>query len=281
MKAAVTLAPSREKARWGVPVLIGATIAAAVGLSLWFQFGNLKHYGGAYLWPSLLANFAASLGAFVLALAWDRRLRAQEAVDEREELAQRSAEEQEEFARRHAEELKAEEDRRQTDARRLLDVVVKELEHDREVVRRLAPTTVEHAGLAYHIRTGAWASSADILGRLLSKSDLVAKTSGLYDQLSELEWRLRYIAERVGVASQLQVPDALKRAVNETDLFVRSIDESFDALLERLRQEAQDPAVDLLGIRREIVLDFIGSSTVVFGAEATGAQTGAQEPGSA
>jgi hypothetical protein len=228
--------------RSSVPALTAIALGGAVAVALWFQFGSLKHYGGAYLWPGLIANFAASLGAFLLALAWDRRVRADE-----------SAKEQEEFTRRRDEEAKAEEERRKTDARRLLQLIVTELKHNRDGVKLLATEGVG-APLLFHIRTGAWAMAAENLGRLLSKSDLVAKTSGLYDQLSELQYRLRFVAERSGVASQLQEWGELSSAIDSTDELAREIDEDFDDVLERLQREAQDPAVDLLGIRHELVL---------------------------
>jgi len=240
------------RVRWGVPGLIVAAFVVALGLSLWFQFGNLKHYGGAYLWPALLANFAASLAAFVLALAWDRRVRADELVTE-----------QEQFTRRRDEEAKAEEERRKTEARRLLELVVAELEHDREAVKLLATEGVG-APLLFHIRTGAWAMSAENLGRLLSKSDLVAKVSGLYDQLGELQYRLRFVAERRGVASQLERRGALSSAIDSTDDLAREIYEDLDHLLQSLRREAQDPAVDLVGIRRELVMQATVGPTASF-----------------
>ncbi|MDX6479634.1 MAG: hypothetical protein QOG85_144 [Gaiellaceae bacterium] len=219
--------------RLGVPTLTVVAVGGAVACALWFQFGSLKHYGGAYLWPALIANFAASLGAFFLALAWDRRVRADEL-----------AREQQEFTRRRNDEAKAEEERRKTEARRLLELIVVELKHDRGAVEVLA----EGVGspLLFHIRTGAWAMSAEILGRLLSKSDLVAETSGLYDQLSELQYRLRFIAEHNAQQGGVVSPE-LWSAIESTDELTREIEKEFDDLLERLRQEAQDPAVDLLG----------------------------------
>ena len=48
-------------------------------------------------------------------------------------------------------------------------------------------------------------------------------------------------------------PD-LREIVNSTDLLVRSIDDDFDALLERVKNEADAPSVDLLGIRREVAI---------------------------
>jgi hypothetical protein len=46
----------------------------------------------------------------------------------------------------------------------------------------------------------------------------------------------------------------LREIVNSTDLLVRSIDDDFDALLERVKNEADAPSVDLLVIRRQVAI---------------------------
>jgi hypothetical protein len=231
------------KALWNVRALIVAAFAVAVAVPVWFQIGGLQNYGGPYLWPGLVGNFTASFFAFVLALAWDRRMRADEL-----------AKEEEQFRQRRDEEAEAEEERRKTDARRLLVLVVEELDHDHEAVRELVKLGVKTAPLAFQIRTGTWERSADNLGQLLSKSDLVAKTSGLYDRLSELRWRLRFIAEADRFASQLRGRHGLETAVDATNELVREIDDDFDQVLDLIRQESWDPAVDLLGIRRVVAI---------------------------
>jgi hypothetical protein len=222
--------------------------AVAVGLPLWFEFVLDKRYSGPNLWPGMVGNFTASFAAFLLALAWDRRQRQQER--EQEETARAAELERE---------TENERGRRATDARRLLEIVVVELAHNRKVVRTFATTTVGMAPLADHLRTGAWARSADVLSRILSRPDLIAKASGLYDRLAELQWRLRFVAEASGSAyRQNELPDV----INQTDLLARSIDKDFDEIHELLKRQAESPDVDLLGIRREIAASISATSTV-------------------
>jgi hypothetical protein len=222
--------------------------AAAVGLPLWFEFVLDKRYRGPNLWPGMVGNFTASFAAFVLALAWDRRQRQQER--EHEETAR---------AEQLEREVEEERGRRETYARRLLAIAVDQLTHNREVVRTLRLRTVEHSPLAYHLRTGAWVRSADVLSRILSRPDLIARASGLYDRLGELQWRLRFIAEASGVAYR---QNELRDIIHQTDLLVRSIDDDFDDIRQRSQQEAESPTVDLLGIRREIVASITATSRV-------------------
>lgn len=61
-----------------VRVALVLGLLVAVAFPLWFQFGHLKNYGGASLWPGLIGNFVASFAAFVIALSWDRQQRQQE-----------------------------------------------------------------------------------------------------------------------------------------------------------------------------------------------------------
>jgi hypothetical protein len=228
--------------------LFVAALLAAIGFPLWFELGHPgDHYGGPDLWPGLVGNFTASFFAFVLALAWDREQR-------REEWAQEQSLRADEIDRAATEE----QGRRKTDARRLLEVVVDELRHNRDQIAQFAASSVGNAPFAYHLRLGGWERSADNLGRLLSKSDLVAKTSSLYDRLGELRWRLRFMVE-AGMTGTAAIPTQsakrteLKDVIDSSDLLARSIDQDLGEILKLLVDEAEDPAVDLLGIRREIV----------------------------
>jgi hypothetical protein len=223
-----------------VRVALVLGLLVAVAFPLWFQFGHLKNYGGASLWPGLIGNFVASFAAFVIALSWDRQQRQQERENEAYARAERI---EQETAQERA--------LRETEARRLLDVVVSEMEATRGEIRQLRPISVGDTPPLRLLLTGAWARSAERLARILSRSDLVAEVSGFYDRISELQWRLRLVTEVGGVA--FRQPD-LREIVNSTDLLVRSIDDDFDALLERVKNEADAPSVDLLGIRREVAI---------------------------
>ena len=62
-----------------------AAVVAVVGLAITWAL-----YGGGALWPGLVGNFVASLIAFLLALTWDRRQRAQAQSESRDREAKQA-----------------------------------------------------------------------------------------------------------------------------------------------------------------------------------------------
>ncbi len=220
----------RVKGRFNVYVF---TVAAAVAAIAGMIFVPLK-WGNESLWPGLVGNFVASLIAFALALAWDRRQRA--SADEA--TRQREAEEAQRL-------LKDEQDRRETEVRRRLLVLrpqLKQLEQSVESV-------LEKSSIARYflpdLPTGAWEANAEPLSRLLADHQLVADLSTFHDRVRDLQWRLRFKAEEQRV-TQAQMFETMIEAL------AQEIKSDLPDLHRRVNEQIAHPDVQRLGVTYKI-----------------------------
>jgi hypothetical protein len=132
-------------------VVIATAIAVviAVGSILWAH----DAYSGSLVWPGLVGNFGASLGAFLVALAWDRRARVLE-----EQKAHAEAEDKNQRA------LRDEEDRFRTEARRRLGIIEQELSVIADGVQEAKKVHDASNVILPDLPTGGWQAGAEALG---------------------------------------------------------------------------------------------------------------------
>jgi len=176
-------------------------------------------YGSRDLFPGLVANFGASLGAFMLALAWER---------DRE--------------RRQAESAAAEVDtRRVTEVRRRLAPVRAELEKNAESLIVLAhyfeAQDDEFLIFQPQLLEGGWIANAPRLSELVADYGLISDLATTYGRLEELRRRLRYRTEHLSTAL-----DAMAAAL------VADLDSEIADLIERVREQIDRPDVVTHGL---------------------------------
>jgi hypothetical protein len=202
-------------------------------------------YAGDLIWPGLAANFTATLLAFHVALAWDRREKQRERLDEERdrEVTVRAAEE-------------SENERRKTEARRRFRAIYHELEKNRESIdlvrERLAPDPDNpsrfHILLPQLLR-GSWNASSGALALIIADNDLMASLSTFYGRVEELQWRLRYRLETgryvgsslAGVAPAID--EMTRPLANELAIEVGD-------LLERVGRQVKEPTIRPSGASR-------------------------------
>jgi hypothetical protein len=180
-------------------------------------------YGGPSTWTSLATGFSATVLAFLIALAWDRRQR------ELAELAEAEAERRRDEAARVAEH-----ERRQLEARRRFSAIALELERLQESLRR---TVEEQHGYKYFfpdLPSGSWAASSGPLGMILSNYGLMADLATFYGHVDELRWRLRFKAQ--GDVDEAQVSPIISALASQMSTDVAT-------LLSHVRRQISEPDV--------------------------------------
>jgi hypothetical protein len=156
-----------------VPVIISATGLVIVSIA----------WGGAWTWPSLVTNFAATSLAFLIALAWDRRQRA--AADLKEAEAEQ---------RREAAARRVEEERRETEAKRRFSAIALELDRIQSSLQRTVEEQQRYKYFFPDLPSGSWQAGSGPLGMIISNYGLMADLSTFYGHVAELQWRLRFKA---------------------------------------------------------------------------------------
>jgi hypothetical protein len=129
-------------------------------------------------------DFAGTSLAFLIALAWDRRQRAEAELQEAEAERRR-----EEAARLR------EHERRETEAQRRFSAIALELERLQAGLQR---TVDEQHGYRYFfpdLPSGSWRAGGGPLGMIISDHGLMADLSTFYGHVEELRWRLRFKAQ--------------------------------------------------------------------------------------
>lgn len=212
----------RVLAKIGTTTLVVAFVLALVVAAILV----LRCYGGDSFWPELVAGFAATVLAVVLALEFESRRDA----DALNRLSQDTAE------------------TRKAEARKRLGAVRREMEANQtsigEVADGLAKSSVSGGTtwpiLHPQLLDGAWSASGERLGDLLADYELVSDLSIFYGRVEELRWRLRYrtqarTADLDGMTFALA--DEMRGEVK--------------GLLERVSAEEPTPQVLPLGIVRK------------------------------
>jgi hypothetical protein len=173
--------------RWPFGLLVVVVAVSVVTPILTATF-----YGGPNTWTSLATGFSATVLAFLIALAWDRRQR------ELAELREAEAE------RRRGEEARlAEQERRETEARRRFSAIGLELERLQESLRRTVDEQHAYKYFFPDLPSGSWTAGSGALGMIISNYGLMADLATFYGHVDELRWRLRFKAQ--GDVDQAQV----------------------------------------------------------------------------
>jgi len=222
-----SLAPTRP-----ITYLLAALLGAAVLTAVVIYF-----YGLESLLPGLVGGFVASLGAFMLALSWERERELREGEGERER-------ELEQFTRREA----ALNERRRTELQRRLSTVRVELEKNFESLQSLKGLAVDPGApgfVALHpqLLDGAWTANASQLSELVEEYELIADLATTYDRIEELQWRLRYRTEH-----HTKELDAM------TAPLVTELREEVRNLLIRVGEQIEEPAVRSDAVQRHLEL---------------------------
>jgi len=180
--------------RWPLGLLLVVVAVSIVTPAL-----TALYYSGHETWVAMATGFSATVLAFLIALAWDRRQRA--LLELREAEAERR---REEVARL------AELERRETEAQRRFSAIALELERIQSSLQRTAD---EQQGYKYFfpdLPSGSWAAGSGPLGMIISSYGLMADLSTFYGHVAELQWRLRFKAQPgVDEAAVSPIIDAL------------------------------------------------------------------------
>jgi hypothetical protein len=180
--------------RWPLGLLLITVVVSVVTPVL-----SASWYGGSATWPSMITNFAATSIAFMIALAWDRRQRAQM------ELVEAEAEQ-----RRAAADLRLEQERRETEATRRFSAIVLELERLQRSLQRTVEEQQRYKYFFPDLPAGSWRAGGGPLGMIISNYGLMADLSTFYGHVAELQWRLRFKAQAgVDEAAVNPIIDAL------------------------------------------------------------------------
>lgn len=198
-------------------------LAVGVGVSLFTVASAwvVDRYGGASYWPSLIAQFAATLLAVVLALEFEARRERRALLRGELELN----------------------DIRSTEARKRLLSLATELEKNdvsiKEIIRALQDPLPAPTFKLIHpqLLAGTWAASGERLGDLLSEYELVARVSTFYGRLEELRWRIRHRTE------------ARDEVLNSMTLaLAKEMQQEVTTLIRDVRAQEQNPSVRRLGV---------------------------------
>lgn len=182
----------------------------------------VQHYGGEEFAVQLASGFLAALGAFVLALAWERDREAKKAV---------------ESAKRVTEEQVVEVSRR---LRTVRDELSADLKSFHDVEQTLGPHVAVHPQLLDR----AWTASAPALAELVADYELTADIARTYGRIEELRWRLR-------TRTQLALTGGLE---GMTSLLVAELIPETEKLLERIDAEIAEPSVRFGGIVQRLTI---------------------------
>jgi hypothetical protein len=228
-------------------LVVGALLAALV-----FVVAVLLVYGGGPFWPSLIANFAASLLAFMLALAW-------ESERERNRIA------------RDASELDGQ---RKTEVRRRFESVRKELRANLVSVKSLEgnlATDSSHITLLHpQLLEGAWNANAPRLSELVADHELIGDLAIAYGRIEELRWRLRH---------RTQSRDPQLDRITET--LVSELRIEIEDLTERVAAQIALPHVQPIDglLRRRFYAALVGTTATIEPEAIRGGDPERNEPG--
>jgi len=226
---------TKKRRRW---VAVVASVLFFVALTAVV----LHLYKGSLYWPALVTEFGASLGAFMLALEWERHrdLRALE--------------------RAQKERIEA----RQTEAQKRLHALKKELERNKTSLQHLAggldsPHASKSIFMLLHpeLLDASWAASSARLGDLLADYELVATLAAFYGRLEELRWRIRYRTRaRDTHLDGMTLP------------LVAEMQEEVANLLSRVEKEADAPKVQVIGVAHVLTLGTVMQASAALSVDA-------------
>lgn len=235
--------------RWPLGLLFLVVVVSIVTPVLTAAF-----YSGAETWPQMATGFSATVLAFLIALAWDRRQRT--LLELRENEAERRREEAGRLA---------EHERRETEAQRRFSAIALELERIQSSLQRTVDEQQAYKYFFPDLPSGSWAAGSGPLGVIISNYGLMADLSTFYGHVSELQWRLRFKAQPgVDEAAVSPIIDALAKQML-SDVAV---------LLTQVRRQVSEPDVrpladdpgGLVVARRQLTgairaVDFGGATT--------------------
>ncbi len=204
--------------RWPFGLLVLVVVVSVVAPVLTAIF-----YGGNTTWTGMSTGFSATTLAFLIALAWDRRQRAQAELQEAEAERRRD-----EAARA------AEQERRETEAKRRFSAIALELERLQGSLTRTVDEQQRYAYFFPDLPSGSWRAASGPLGMIISNYGLMADLSTFYGHVDELQWRLRFKAQ----------PDVDQGAVSPIiDALARQMVNDVSVLLTHVRRQIAHPDV--------------------------------------
>jgi hypothetical protein len=243
---------------WPVVLLVSALIAAVVGPFISDGLDD-EHRSESYrlTWTAMAAAFSATTLAFLITLAWDRRQRTIQEVRET------AAEE-----KRKQAQIEAEQEQRGVEAKRRFGAILLELERLKATLERCGDQG-QYKYFFPDLPTGTWEAANESLGQISSNYALIADLSIFYEEVDELQWRLRFKANA-------WVEDA---AINPIiDALVTQMLESVDDLLRRVRKQVVEP--DVARIHAEVHQPVLARRRQLTGAIRLKAPESAGTPGS-
>jgi len=204
--------------RWPFGLLL-----AAVAVSVVVPFVTSAVWSKADTWTSLASGFSATMIAFLIALAWDRRQRAN--LERQENEAERR---REEMARAR------EQERRETEAKRRFSAIALELERLQASLERTVEEQARYRYFFPDLPSGSWLAGSGPLGVIISNYGLMADLSTFYGHVAELQWRLRFKA-------QAGVDDAAVSPI--IDALAAEMLRDVGVLLSHVRRQVEKPDV--------------------------------------
>jgi hypothetical protein len=207
--------------RWLFGLLILVVVVAVVTPIL-----TAAAYSAENTWTGMATNFSATSLAFLIALAWDRRQRAEAELQEHEAERRR-----EEAARAR------EQERRELEAKRRFSAIALELERIQASLQRTVTEQSRYRYFFPDLPSGSWRAGSGPLGVILSNYGLMADLSTFYGHVDELQWRLRFKAQAgVDDAAVSPIIDALAtQMLNDASV-----------LLTQVRRQVERPDVQPL-----------------------------------
>jgi hypothetical protein len=165
--------------RWPFGLLVLVVVISVVT-----PFVTSAVWSPAETWTGLATGFSATMLAFLIALAWDRRQRAYAEIQEREAELRR-----EEAVRA------LEQERRETEAKRRFAAIALELERLHASLERTVREQGRYRYFFPDLPSGSWLAGSGPLGMIISDYGLMADLSTFYGHVAELQWRLRFKAQ--------------------------------------------------------------------------------------
>jgi heme exporter protein D len=183
-----TISPPRHRSIVSlltVAAVIGALVGLATSWTIW---------GAATTWPGFIGNFAATVIAFLVALAWDRRKRREEMQQEDDRERARDERKRDAQEKEAQDEQVRELERRRDEAIRRLSPVLSEIRRNLESLRDLKQATARTFSFPT-LSAGAWTTNAMPLASLLADYGLISDLSNFYDELLDLRWLNQFRAQ--------------------------------------------------------------------------------------
>lgn len=205
-------------------------------------------YGVEDLLVQLVAGFAASLLAFMLALTWERDREQKQRDRDREDEERRVEREREEAERRLEQDVEEQKQRLETEIRRRFTPVEKELETNHGSLEFLRDSLPKSGGSSFYvlhpqILWSAWDANAPRLSHLVADYDLISKLATTYGRLEELRWRLRFRSEHNTNSIDAMTMPLVQELIEETA-----------ALRDRVEKEIESPTIQPYGLRHQVAL---------------------------